>query len=173
MPRILQGTVFQSLGIRLIDQTYEFSGDTNILEMKNPVSENNPIKTFTTKGSIKFEILDTNDVAISKAPGKVFPHGPKPFNQTKFKITALEDDTHIHCVQPYRPGEKIIHTETDLLTGQSIDITKGNLVFVFGDNYKVLDNMYSTFQIFAVQNSDIVIQAINDCRVVVFKNVSV
>jgi len=172
MSRLLQSTDFKSLNIRLIDQTFQYAGDANAVELKLPLTSVSPIKTLLTKGAIKLEVVETGFVAERlTAPGKVLP-GPNTDSKTKFKVTALEDDTHIHCVQPIQLTDRIIFTETALVAGQSIDVPKGNLALVFGDNYKVSNNDYSGFRVFAVQNSDAVIQASTTCRVVVFTSVS-
>jgi hypothetical protein len=170
MSRTLQSTYFKTLKIRLIDQTFEFAGDNNSVEIGIAATTDIPIKSMLTKGSIQFEMPDTNVTTITKSPGAIFP-GPNALSQKKFKITALEDDTHIHCVQPLYSEEKIVYTESDLNAGSSLNVSKGQLVFVFGDSYKILDNNYSTFRIFAVQNTDALIQAISDCKVIAFKSI--
>lgn len=171
MSRIFQFTDFKSLNIRLIDQKFEFAGDTSDIKFPTPVSTSIPIKTLVTKGSIRWELPDIGMEFHGLAPSNIFP-GPNSVNQTKFKITALEDDTHVHCVQSVRSNERIIYTETDLASNETIDISKGNLVFVFGDNYTVSNTIYSNFRIFAVQNSDVVIQATDACRVIVFTSIT-
>ena len=172
MSRVIQFTDFKSLNIRLIDQTFEFVGDSNDIETEIPAATTIPIKSMLTIGSIRFELPDIGFVEERGiAPGAIFP-GPKAIAQTKFKITALEDNTHIHCVHPLQDGGKIIYIETDFSAGNSVDVPKGNLAFVFGNNYMINSDTYSNFHIFAVQNSNITINLINNAKVVIFKSVT-
>ena len=170
MARVIQYTNFVSLRIRLMDQLFQFAGDINNLHFSTDIPVNNPVKTMLTVGTIYFEILDIGFAEQATAPGDVLP-SPLSSTGKMFRVTALEDNTHVHCVQPMFSGNTIVYAESNLAANEVLNVAVGNLVFVFGTNYKVQDGSYNDFHIFAVQNSAVVIQAVEPCRVVIFTSV--
>ena len=172
MARIVQYTDFVSLRIRLMDQLFEFVGDSNELEFLRDIPVDSPTKTMLVKGTINFQILDIGVSDITTAPGEILPT-PLSATGKHFMVTALEDDTHINCIQPLYSTNRVIYAESNLAVNEALNVAVGNLVFVFGNNYKVQDGSYNGFHIFAVQNSAVVIQAIEPCKIVVFTSVLV
>lgn len=172
MARIVQYTDFVSLRIRLMDQLFQFAGDSNELQFSADIPVDSPTKTMLVKGTINFQILDIGVSDITTAPGAILPTALSATGK-HFMVTALEDDTHVNCIQPLFSTDKIIYVESDLAANETVNITVGNLVFMFGNNYKVQDGSYNGFHIFAVQNSAVVIQAIEPCKIVVFTSVLV
>lgn len=170
MARIVKYTDFVSLRIRLMDQLFQFVGDSNELEFQADIPVDSPTKTMLVKGTINFQILDIGVADIATAPGEVLPTALSATGK-HFMVTALEDDTHINCIQPLFNGYKIVYAESNLAVNEVLNVAVGNLVFVFGVNYKVQDGSYNGFHIFAVQNSAVVIQAVEPCKVIVFTSV--
>lgn len=172
MSRLATYTNFYELGIKLVSQTYEHAGETNnvVFNSASLSSPDYPIKTILTHGSIELSFPDTdeNPVRVS-ALGRVWPID-QAIGKTKINSVMLEDNVQIQCVQPIE-NFKVIYTDYQLVSGSSIAIEKGVLVFVFGTNYTVNDNEYSSFQMFAVQNSNANVAAIDDTKIVIFKSI--
>jgi len=151
MARIVQYTDFVSLRIRLMDQLFEFVGDSNELQFSSDIPVDSPTKTMLVKGTIYFQILDIGVADVTTAPGEILPT-PLSATGKHFKVTALENDTHVNCIQPLYSTDKIIYVESNLAASETINIAIDNLVFVFGNNYKVQDGSYNGFHIFALRN---------------------
>ena len=166
---------FDTLNMLVLTSVYENIGDGNDTLLRKPLATNDyPIKSILTKGSCLMEFPDTDTPGIlTTAPGPIFPTNPVLLGKKRFKMTTLTDGVESQCVQPY-PGYRIIvQSDNDNVAGEQLEIEKGVLVFVFGDNYTVNNDTYSDFQIFAIQNNNIIVNLINDARIVIFKSIKV
>lgn len=159
---------FPALHLQVFTQVYEFAGETNNVTLSTPQTDNPNIKTILVKGSIQLSYPDTDTpTQIVRATGRVWPTD-EAIGKTKVSSVMLENDVEVMCVQPY-DTYKITYNTHYLAPGESVTVQAGVLVFVFGTDYTVNAGAHSSFQIFALQNSDATIAATSDTKVVVFK----
>lgn len=161
---------FAELHLRLVEQVYEFAGETNDVVFVSPMSNDFYTKSILVKGSMQIFFPDSNDPAIiAKGMAKVWP-AEEVIGKTKVSSITLEDDTHVMCIQPYS-GYKTNHTDTTLQVSGNLIVDVGNLLFVSGSNYTINDKTYTDFNVFAVQNAPVNISATESCRAIVFRAV--
>lgn len=167
-------SVFSQLHLLTTTTVFSPAGSIFNAEVETPLSADwVNLRTLITKGSVLFEFpgTDTPPITVS-APSPVLPLAPALADKTKLKVTTLEDNVETQCVIPL-PGYIVNHVELNIEAGSSAEIPRGCLLFVFGDNYTVKDttinSSYSSFQMFAVQSTDITVNAILPCYIVVFR----
>ena len=164
--------VFDALHLKVGTTVWEYAGDVQVTALKGPLGSDDPyIKAILTKGSVRVEYpgTDTPDVIGSAPNCCIFP-SPSAVGKTMFRHTTLEDNTQSQCVQPLTGYRIITEKDVTLNAGDTLAIAKGVVVFVFGDSYTVNGDVQLGFQMFAVQNNDIVVNANAICRVIVFKS---
>ena len=86
-----------------------------------------------------------------------------------FKITILEDDTRDYCIRNLTMDCPINASITDLIIGNSLDITKGCLIYVHGTSYTLNDIICTESELFALENNDAKITATDSCKVYIFR----
>lgn len=167
--------VFGALNLQVITTVWEYAGDVQVTVLKGPLGSHDPhIKTVLVKGSVRVEYPDTDapDVIESAPNCRIFP-SPNAIGKKMFRHTTLEDNTQSQCVQPLIGYRIITEKDVALVAGDTLAITKGVVVFVFGDSYTINGDVQEGFHAFAVQNNDIVVNANATCRTIVFKSVPV
>ena len=173
MARVIKApNVFPLLNLLVSESVHDFAGSVHEVTLPQPVSsEWIGTRTIMTRGSARFEFPGTNVPAVEvDAPGAVLPGALIVTGKTQVKMTMLTDNVEVQCVAP-QPGYKIQVREIDLELGAVLDIEKGVMMFIFGNNYFVNDNKYSSFEMFAVQYNDVTINALSPCHVVIFNSV--
>ena len=164
--------VFDVLNLQVLISVWEYAGDVQVTALKGPLGSDDPhIKNIITKGSIRMEYpgTDAPDVIESAPNCRIFP-SPNAIGKTIFRGVILEDNTQTQCVQPLTGYRIVTEKDVSLADGDTLAIVKGVMVFVFGDSYTVNGDVQLGFQMFAVQNNDIVVNANAICRVIVFKS---
>lgn len=162
---------FIALHLKVTTSVMEYKGDTKTAEFHTSMgSDELSLKSVITKGSIRMEYpgTDAPDVISSAFTCPVFP-APNSVGKKYFKMTTLEDNTVTQCVHPQLGYRVVTEKDVNIDTGGTLAVAKGVLVFVFGDNYTINGDAQEGFQMFAVQNNDIVVSANSVCRVIVFK----
>lgn len=173
MARVIKApNVFPLLHLLVSEAVHDLAGSVHEVEFLQPISADwIPVRSILTKGSMRVEFPGTDlPSGESSAPGPVQPFGPRFHGHTRIKSTMLTDNVEVQCVAP-QPGYKILFRELDLEQGAVLDIEKGVLVFIFGDNYTVKGRSYSSFEMFAVQYNDVTINALSPCHLVIFNSV--
>jgi hypothetical protein len=164
---------FEKLNLQIQTTRYSQAGDSVLIELDRytPLNQNINIKTLLTRGSIRLEFPDSDTPARETTPrfAKVFPI-ESSVGKTKIKSIALEDNTEFQCIQPY-PKYKIVYTDHNLSTNETLTINPGVILYVFGDSYDINGNSYSGFGLFAIENNIVIITATDTCRVVSFESV--
>jgi hypothetical protein len=162
---------FLKLNLSVIETVYSSAGEIVESSFANPILENGNIKTFTFKGSKKIEFPNTEqNPEIYSAPSLIAP-GPILAGKKSFKVTILEDDTRDYCVQTLTRNYLLNASITDVLAGNFLDIVQGCLIYVYGTNYKLNNTICTESELFALENSDVKIIAIDSCKVYMFRSV--
>lgn len=164
---------FDQLNLQIQATLYSQAGDSNLVEISEsmPLIQSLDAKTVLTRGTIRMEFPDTDTPGIEQTPrfARVWPV-EESVAKKKVNSIALEDNTEFQCVQPY-VGYKIEYTDHNLSINETLTVTPGVMLYVFGDSYDINGNSYSGFQILAIQNNSVIITAISTCRVISFKSV--
>lgn len=169
---------FPLLKLRVISTGFDYAGEEDVINLSRPQPSDPSIKSILTSGSFRVEFPNTDTPAIVSPPSNkdVWSAAVWPVDsavgKSVVKTTALVDNTEWQCVQPF-DGYTITNTEYNLSSNETLSIDPGVLIFVFGNNYKINDTSYSGFKMFAIQNSTIIISAIEVARIVSFKAVAI
>lgn len=162
---------FDALKLQVLTTIWEYAGDVQVVGLRGPLGSDDPhAKSLITKGSLRMEYPGTNlpDNIRTAPDAPIFPSSALVGLQL-FRMTTLEDNIEIHCVQPYLGYRVTTDKDVRITAEDTMSIPKGAMVFVFGDSYTVNGDAQAGFQMFAVQNNDIVVGANSNCRVIVFK----
>ena len=173
MARVIKApNVFFLLHLLVSEMVYDTVGFVHEVEFLQPISADwIPVRSILTRGRVQFEFPGTDSPIFNTiAPGAVSPFVPEFLGKTRIKSTMLTDNVEVQCVAP-QPGYKLLYKEVDLEQGAVLDIEKGVLVFIFGDNYTVKGRSYSSFEMFAVQYNDVTINALSPCHIIIFNSV--
>ena len=152
---------------------HEYNGDIVEVAFDSPwTATSTKVKNILTKGSaiLEFPGSDMPPRTIT-APGPVGP-ATSFVGQTAVKVTVLEDGTEAACVTPV--AGYVIEVDTLNLeppTTQRCHIAVGHLAFIFGENYTINGNRYSSFGMFAIQSTNATVQAYSPCHIVTFQAV--
>jgi hypothetical protein len=160
---------FPKLNLSVIETIYSSAGEVFESTFSNPILENGNIKTFTFKGGKKIEFPDTEQTTeVYYAPSLIAP-GPIIAGKKHFRVTILEDDTRDYCIRNLTMDCPINASITDLIIGNSLDITKGCLIYVHGTSYTLNDTICTESELFALENNDAKITATDSCKVYIFR----
>lgn len=160
-----------NLNLSVIETVFSSAGEVIETSLFEPMDESFLIKTFMFKGGKKIEFPNTDQEAFTTlAPSGIVP-GPIFIGKKDYKTTILEDDTRDYCIKSLTPYYKIDDSIRDLNTGDSLDITKGCLIYVHGTSYKLNDIICTESELFALENNDVKITATNSCKVYMFRAV--
>ena len=172
MTRIVKAAnKFPNLNLSVIETVYTSAGEVIESRFANPILENGNIKTFTFKGSKQIEFPDTEQpTEICYAPSLIAP-GSIIAGKKHFKTTILEDDTRDYCVQLLTNNYLLSASITEIFASNFLDITKGCLIYVYGTNYKLNNTICTNSELFALENNDVKIIAINSCKIYMFRAV--
>jgi len=164
---------FDTLNLQVVTTLWEHAGEVQVTGFKGPLGSDDPfMKTILTKGSCLMEYPGTElpDIVTAAPNAPIFPSSAAVGVQL-FRMTTLEDNIQIQCVQPYMGYRVTTDKDVRINAGDAMSIPKGVMVFVFGDSYTVNGDAQAGFQMFAVQNNDIVVVANSNCRVIVYKSI--
>jgi len=164
---------FEKLNLQIQTTRYSRAGDSVLVEINQntPLDQSFGTKTVLTRGSMRMEFPDSDTPAREATPrsAKIFPIDAS-VGKTKIKSIALEDNTEFQCIQPYS-DYKIAYTDHNLSTNETLTLSPGVILYVFGDSYDINGNSYSGFGLFAIENNTVIITATDTCRVVSFESV--
>lgn len=166
---------FTALHLRVVTSIWEYKGDVQVVGFRAPLGGDDPfIKSIISKGSCRMEYPGTEypDV-IGAAPNcDIFP-APNSRGKQLFRMTILEDNTEVQCIQPQLGYRVITDKDVNLDAGNTLAVAKGVMVLVFGDDYTINGDAQEGFHMFAVQNNDVVVAANSTCRIIVFESIPV
>lgn len=172
MTRIVKAAnEFPKLNLSVIETVFSSAGEVIETSLHKPIEENFHIKTFLFKGGKKVEFPNTEqEPSIVFAPGTIAP-GPIIIGKKSFKTTILEDDTRDYCVQTLTTNYLLNASIIDVSAGNSLDIIKGCLIYVHGTSYTINNIICTESELFALENNDVKIIAIDSCKVYTFRAV--
>lgn len=160
---------FSKLKLIVVESIYSTAGEFTEFTHIQPVTENFNVKTFMFKGSKKVEFPDQDQETIIRvAPSEINP-SPIFIGKKHYITTILEDDTRNYCVQTLLRRYKLDSSITDIVAGDSLDITKGCLIYVYGTSYTLNDIICTESELFALENNDAKITATSSCKVYIFR----
>jgi hypothetical protein len=160
---------FSKLKLMVIESIYSTAGEFTEFTHIQPVPENFHVKTFIFKGSKKVEFPDQDQETIIRfAPSEINP-SPPFIGKKHYITTVLEDDTRNYCVQTLSGRYIIDSSITDIVAGDSLNITKGCLIYVYGTSYNLNDIICTESELFALENNDVKITATSSCKVYIFR----
>jgi hypothetical protein len=161
--------IFRKLNLVVVETIYSTAGEFTEFTHTEPVTENSHIKTFMFKGSKKVEFPGQDQETIIRfAPSEINP-SPIFFGKKHYITTILEEDTRNYCVQTIRKNNTLDASIIDVSVGDSLDITKGCLIYVYGTSYTLNDTICTESELFALENNDAKITATSSCKVYIFR----
>lgn len=160
-------SLFNAMNIAICPTVYEFAGDVIENQLEQPLSDDTMLaKVLLFKGSLIIRYPGTDEQP--RTTGLLFPEATD-MGKTVFHTTALEDNTEQVAIRAISLDCRIIHVVKELAAGDHVEIQKGVILVVFGNNYTVNSNVKTSNQLFAVEQNDAGIQAIEPCTLYVFK----
>lgn len=160
-------SLFGAMNIAICPTVYEFAGDVVETLLEHPLTDDTLLaKILLLKGSVILRYPDTDEQP--RTTGLLFPEA-SDMGKIAFHTTALEDNTEQVAIRAISLDSKIIHVVKELAAGDHVEIQKGVILVIFGNNYTVNSNTKSGTQLFAIEQNDARIQAIEPCILYVFK----
>jgi hypothetical protein len=161
--------IFRKLNLLAVESIYSTAGEFTEFTHIEPVTENLHVKTFIFKGSKKVEFPDQDQETITRyGPSEINP-SPLFIGKKHYITTILEDDTRNYCIQTIRKNYTLDASIVEVSMGDSLDITKGCLIYVYGTSYKLNDIICTEGELFALENNDAKITATSSCKVYIFR----
>jgi len=166
---VKQAVEFPRLNLSITETIFSLAGEVIETTHTSPIQINSPIRSFTFKGGKMIEFPDTDQATETYyAPGIIAP-GPKFFGKTHFKVTILQDDTRDYCIQLLSNNYAFDTSITDLAAGETLEMLKGCLIYVYGTNYVLNTIICKDSELFALENNDAIIVATDACKVYMFR----
>jgi hypothetical protein len=161
--------IFRKLNLSAIETIYSTAGEFTEFIHPEPLTENFHVKTFMFKGSKKVEFPDQDQETITGSAPSVINPSTIWIGKKHYITTILEDDTRNYCIQTIRKNYTLDASTVDVSVGDSLEITKGCLIYVYGSNYKINDIICTEGELFALENNDAKITATSSCKVYIFR----